>query len=55
MKEIVEAKFKEIFGTEGRFKTYFSPGEVNLLGDNTERNGRAYIILYTKIGNICNS
>ncbi len=39
MKEIVEAKFKEIFGTEGRFKTYFAPGRVNLIGEHTDYNG----------------
>lgn len=54
MKEIVEAKFKEIFGTEGRFKTYFAPGKVNLLGDNIEYNGRTHTIIYTKTRNICN-
>lgn len=46
MKEIVEAKFKEIFGTEGRYKTYFAPGMVNLMGDNTEHNG-GYTLSYT--------
>ena len=50
MKEIVEAKFKEIFGTEGRFKTYFAPGIVNLMGDNTECN-EGYTLSYTvKLG-----
>lgn len=39
MKTIVEAKFKEIFGTEGRFKTYFAPGRVNLIGEHTDYNG----------------
>ena len=39
MNEIVEAKFKEIFGTEGRFKTYFAPGRVNLIGEHTDYNG----------------
>ena len=39
MKEIVEAKFKEIFGTEGKFKTYFAPGRVNLIGEHTDYNG----------------
>jgi len=39
MKEIVEAKFKEIFGTEGRFKSYFAPGRVNLIGEHTDYNG----------------
>jgi len=39
MKTIVEDKFKEIFGTEGRFKTYFAPGRVNLIGEHTDYNG----------------
>lgn len=39
MKELVEAKFKEIFGTEGKFKTYFAPGRVNLIGEHTDYNG----------------
>lgn len=39
MKEIVENKFKEIFGTEGRFKSYFAPGRVNLIGEHTDYNG----------------
>jgi len=39
MKEIVENKFKEIFGTEGKFKSYFAPGRVNLIGEHTDYNG----------------
>lgn len=39
MKELVEEKFKEIFGTEGRMKTYFAPGRVNLIGEHTDYNG----------------
>lgn len=39
MKELVEEKFKEIFGTEGRIKTYFAPGRVNLIGEHTDYNG----------------
>ncbi len=39
MKEIVESKFKEIFGTEGRYRTYFAPGRVNLIGEHTDYNG----------------
>ncbi len=38
-KELVEERFKEIFGTEGRFKTYFAPGRVNLIGEHTDYNG----------------
>ena len=39
MKEKGKTKFKEIFGTEGRFKTYFAPGRVNLIGEHTDYNG----------------
>ena len=39
MKELVETKFKEIFGTEGRYKSYFAPGRVNLIGEHTDYNG----------------
>ena len=39
MREIVEEKFKEIFGTEGRIKIYFAPGRVNLIGEHTDYNG----------------
>lgn len=39
MKEEIEAKFKEIFGPEGRIKTYFAPGRVNLIGEHTDYNG----------------
>ncbi len=39
MKEEIEAKFKEIFGPEGRTKTYFAPGRVNLIGEHTDYNG----------------
>lgn len=39
MKEFIETKFKEIFGTEGRFKTFFAPGRVNLIGEHTDYNG----------------
>jgi len=39
MKQIVEQNFKEIFGTEGKFRTYFAPGRVNLIGEHTDYNG----------------
>lgn len=39
MKEEIEAKFKEIFGPEGRIKTCFAPGRVNLIGEHTDYNG----------------
>lgn len=39
MKDLIEEKFKEIFGTEGRMKTYFAPGRVNLIGEHTDYNG----------------
>lgn len=38
MKQIVEEKFKEIFGEEGKFKTYFAPISVNLMGENIAGN-----------------
>ena len=42
MREIIEEKFKEIFGTEGRIKIYFAPGRVNLIGEHTDyKIGRA--------------
>ena len=37
MKEIVEEKFKEIFGTEGRFKTYFVPERTEIIGDGDQK------------------
>ncbi len=39
MEEIIEEKFKEIFGKEGRLRTYFAPGRVNLIGEHTDYNG----------------
>lgn len=38
MKQVVEEKFKEIFGEEGKVKTYFSPISVNLMGENIAEN-----------------
>ncbi len=38
MREIIQIKFKEVFGTdEGSF--YASPGRVNLIGEHTDYNG----------------
>ena len=39
MKELVEEKFKEIFGTEGRFKTYFVPAKVNIVEEDEDYKG----------------
>ena len=39
MKELVEEKFKEIFGTEGRFKTYFVPAKVNIVEEDENYKG----------------
>ena len=30
-------KFKEIFGTEGRFKTYFVPERTEIIGDGDQK------------------
>lgn len=38
MKEIVEDKFKEIFGTEGKIKTYFVCEEVKSESDENSQN-----------------
>ncbi len=32
-------KFKELYGAEGEFCTYFAPGRVNLIGEHTDYNG----------------
>ncbi len=55
MKELVEEKFKEIFGTEGRFKTYFVPAKVNIVGEHTDYKGVAPITLCINNGNLCNN
>ena len=39
MRKEIETKFKEIFGQEGKIKTYFAPGRVNLIGEHTDYNG----------------
>ena len=39
MRELVEEKFKEIFGTEGRFKTYFVPAKVNIVEEDEDYKG----------------
>ena len=37
-KELMQ-KFYEIFGNEGDVRSYFAPGIVNLIGENTDYNG----------------
>lgn len=37
-KELLE-KFEELFGTEGEYQVYFTPGRVNLIGEHTDYNG----------------
>lgn len=37
--ENVLAKFKELFGGEGKIGVYFAPGRVNMIGEHTDYNG----------------
>ena len=39
MKEVVLAKFAEVFGDAEGAKVYFAPGRVNLIGEHTDYNG----------------
>ena len=39
MKDIVLAKFAEVFGDTKEAKVYFAPGRVNLIGEHTDYNG----------------
>lgn len=39
MKEVVLAKFAEVFGDTEGAKVYFAPGRVNLIGEHTDYNG----------------
>jgi galactokinase len=39
MKKELLTKFEELFGTEGEYQVYFTPGRVNLIGEHTDYNG----------------
>jgi galactokinase len=39
MKKEILQKFEEVFGKEGEYHAYFSPGRVNLIGEHTDYNG----------------
>lgn len=39
MKKELLDKFREVFGSEGKYQVYFSPGRVNLIGEHTDYNG----------------
>lgn len=39
MKEVILAKFAEVFGDKEGTKAYFAPGRVNMIGEHTDYNG----------------
>ena len=39
MKKELLQKFEEIFGSDGEYQVYFTPGRVNLIGEHTDYNG----------------
>lgn len=39
MKDIVLAKFAEVFGDSDGVRAYFAPGRVNMIGEHTDYNG----------------
>ena len=39
MKEVILAKFAEVFGDKEGAKAYFAPGRVNMIGEHTDYNG----------------
>ena len=39
MKEVVLAKFAEVFGDNEGAEVYFAPGRVNMIGEHTDYNG----------------
>lgn len=39
MKDVVLAKFAEVFGDQDGVRAYFAPGRVNMIGEHTDYNG----------------
>lgn len=39
MKDVILAKFAEVFGDKEGAKAYFAPGRVNMIGEHTDYNG----------------
>lgn len=39
MKDVVLAKFAEVFGDKDGVRAYFAPGRVNMIGEHTDYNG----------------
>lgn len=39
MKEVILAKFAEVFGDQEGARAYFAPGRVNMIGEHTDYNG----------------